>query len=447
MASNFVLFGAHDITSGGKLPLILSDISPEDRVKIEKALKEEFKGRVVSELPLVNGFTIEINPKKLQQFTKLLPPDANVRVDSRLRFPDPQSLAPLPDMKGPGDEGEGKNVFIETLGIQKLWEKGYTGKGVGVCVIDSGIPNHEDFGERITGWKDMSSEAKENNHDPFGHGGHIAGIIGGNGAASGGKIMGVAPDCNLIGVRITCVSEAIKAIQWAIENREKEGIDILNMSLGDYAIKSYKDDPWVQAAEKAIDAGLIVLVAAGNEGPGEKTISTPGISPRVITVGAYDDRNTPETGDDRIYENSSRGPTSMDNISKPDLLGPGVKIYAALSSGSTLDIASMPHIGDKYIAFSGSSMGVAGLTGVCALLKGADKTLTHDRAKALLMSTAVKLPDLDDNAQGAGRPDPVAAMEKLEKGTALAKAPSDSVISSEPPVSIASKGLEEWNFG
>jgi serine protease AprX len=442
-----VLFGANDITAGGTLPLILSDISPEDRVKIEKALKEEFKGRITSELPLVNGFTVEISPKKLQQFTKLLSPDANVRVDSKLRFPDPQSLIPLPDTKGPKDETDAKNVYIETLGIQKLWDKGYTGKGVGVCVIDSGIESHDDFGGRVTGWKDMSGDKKESNYDPFGHGTHVSGIIGGSGAASEGKIKGVAPDCNLIGVRITCVSEAIKAIQWAIENKEKEGIDILNMSLGDYAIKSYKDDPWAQASEKAIDAGLIVVVAAGNEGPGEKSVSTPGIDPRVITVGAYDDRKTPGTGDDTIYENSSRGPTTMDNITKPDLLGPGVKMYSTLSPGSTLDIADMPHIGARYIEMTGTSMATPVIAGVCAILKSADRTLTHDRVKTLLKETAVKMPELDDNAQGAGRVDPLAAAEKLEKGTVLAKAPADAVISPEPPVALASNSADGWNFG
>ncbi len=410
-----VLFGATDLTSEGKIPLILSDLTDKDRTELEKTLKR-FNGKVTSELPLVDGFTVEISAKKLKQFLKNLSPDANVRVDNKLKLPDPLALMPPPESKGPPVEE--KNVHAETLGLDKVWAQGFTGKGVGVCVIDSGIYSHEDLDGRIAGWKDISTAGKSDNYDPFGHGTHVAGIIGGNGKASEGKISGVAPDAQLIGVRITSVSEAIKAIQWAIDNKAKYGIKVLNMSLGDYAVKSYKDDPWAQAAEKAIDAGIVVIAAAGNEGPGAKSISTPGTDPRVITVGAFDDKKTPQVDDDIIADFSSRGPTTVDNLSKPDILAPGVNIFSTLSPGATLDIQDMPHIGTKYLAISGTSMATPIISGIAALLLSANPNLTHAQIKEILIKTADKMPNLDDNTQGAGRVDP---SEAIAMALAMAK--------------------------
>jgi len=419
-----VLFGTADLTNEGKVPLILSNLSGSDREGIEKALKQ-FKGKVTDELPLVDGFTVEISSKKIKQFLNSLPPDVNIRVDNKLKIPDPQALSPASEIKGPPVES--KNVYAETLGLDKVWAQGFTGKGVGVCVIDSGIHSHEDLDGRIAGWKDMSTEGKMENHDPFGHGTHVAGIIGGSGKASEGRISGVAPDANLIGVRITSVSEAIKALQWAIDNKAQHGIKIINMSLGDYAIKSYKDDPWAQAAEKAIDAGIIVIAAAGNEGPGAKSISTPGTDPRVITVGAFDDRKTPQVDDDIIADFSSRGPTSVDNLSKPDLLAPGVNIFSTLAPGATLDMSDMPHIGTSYLAISGTSMATPIVSGIAALLLSANPNLTHDQIKEILTQTADKMPDLDNLTQGAGRIDPGEAI-----ALALAMAKSAPLQASKP---------------
>jgi len=410
-----VLFGAMDLTTEGKVPLILSGLSESDRANVEKSLKE-LKGKVTSELPLVDGFTVEVNAKKVKQFLKNLPQEANVRVDNKLRLPDPQALMPPPETKGPPVEE--KNVYAETLGLDKVWAQGFTGKGVGVCVIDSGIYPHEDLDGRIAGWKDISTEGKSDSYDPFGHGTHVAGIIGGSGKASAGKITGVAPDAQLIGVRITSVSEAIKALQWAIDNKAKYGIKVINMSLGDYAVKSYKDDPWAQAAEKAIDAGIVVVAAAGNEGPGAKTISTPGTDPRVLTVGAFDDKKTPQVEDDIIADFSSRGPTTVDNLSKPDVLAPGVNIFSTLSPGATLDMQDMPHISDKYLAISGTSMATPIVSGIVALLLSANPNLTHDQIKEIITKTADKMPDLDGNTQGAGRVDP---NEAISMALAMAK--------------------------
>jgi serine protease AprX len=427
-AEDVMLFGAQDINENKKLPLILTSVSPDDREKLSRVLKEKFNGAITGDLPLVEGFTVEINPRKLQQFMKYLPASANVRVDNKIKYPDPQALIPTTDYKGPKDENkkpeETKNTFVDVLGLQKVWDKGYTGKGIGVCVIDSGIYSHEDL--TITGWKDLSMAGKENNYDPFGHGTQVSGIIGGSGKASQGKIKGVAPDVNLIGVRITSVSEAIKGLQWAIENKDSKGIKIINMSLGDYAIKSYKDDPWAQAAEKAIQAGLIVFVAAGNEGPPEKTISTPGTDPLVMTVGAYDDKRTAKEDDDTLADFSSKGPT-IDGLTKPNFLAPGKDIWGTLAPGSTLDIPDMDHLDDKYIRMSGTSQATPVGSGVGALLLSANPRLTQDQMMQILERTATRMPDLDENSQGKGKinvPAAIAMAEEMAK-TGRTEVPSE----------------------
>ena len=177
-----------------------------------------------------------------------------------------------------------------------------------------------------------------------------------------------------------------------------------------------------QAAEKAWDKGIVVVVAAGNEGPNEGTVSTPGIAPSVITVGAIDDQNTPQRDDDRIADFSSRGPTMPDGLEKPDIVAPGVEIYGPLSPDCTLDTPDMPHVGKEYIAISGSSMATPLVSGVAALLLQANPDLTNDEIKQILVSTAEDyLPRVDKNDQGAGLLDPYESMQvalkmKQEKG-------------------------------
>lgn len=411
------------VNPNGMLPIILTSVPEERKEDVRKLLAEKLKCRNISDLPLVDGLSVEIRPEKLKKLVRALPVDIGISIDRKIEYPNPvglyPNLPPTDPYKGP-NETEAKNVYIESLGFDKIWQKGYTGKGIGVCVIDSGIYSHEDFEGRIIGWKDMTPDGKGTNFDPFGHGTHVSGIIGGSGKASEGKIKGVAPDVNLVGVRITSVSEAIKALQWAIDNKDKYGLRVINMSLGDYAVKSYKDDPWAQAAEKAVAAGLVVVVAGGNEGPGPRSISTPGIDPRVITVGSLDDKKTVETEDDKLANNSSRGPTSVDNLDKPDTLAFGVNIYAPLSPKSKLDIPEIPHFANKYISFSGTSMATPMVTGLCALLLQANPNLTHDQIKSIILSTADQVPELDKYAQGKGRIDPVEALDK-----ALATSKSD----------------------
>ncbi|MCE1248584.1 MAG: S8 family peptidase [Firmicutes bacterium] len=400
-------------TPNGKIPIIISGKSHISLKRLKNKLAKEFgkeQAKFTDDLPLVAGLRVEVDPKDFGQIMKTLPQSSSVVIDNKIKYPDPEQLGIKP---GELEKNDRPALDIEnsTLGINRLWDMGLTGKGIGICVIDSGIYPHKDFEGRIKAFADMS-EGNPLPYDPYGHGTHVAGVAAGSGTEMAGKFKGVAPEADLISVRITSVAEAIKGIQWAIENKDKYNIKVLNMSLGDFPIKSYQNDPWAQAAEKAWDSGIMVVVAAGNEGPGEGTVSTPGIDPKVLTVGAFDDKNTPAREDDTLARFSSRGPTTPDGLVKPDILAPGVEIFGPLSPGSTLDTPDMPHVSDKYIAISGSSMATPLISGLTALMYQANPNLTNEDIKKILMDTADKyIPNAKPTEQGAGVVDPMEAIQ------------------------------------
>lgn len=230
------------------------------------------------------------------------------------------------------------NVATPSVHADWLHEEGLTGKEVTIAILDTGIYPHEDLTEpenRIVAFQDMVNH-KAAPYDDNGHGTHCAGDAAGNGRASGGVYAGPAPEAKLVGVKVLDkrgsgrLSTVIAGVQWCIDHKEKYSIDILSMSLGSRAVSRAADDPIVKIVEKAWECGMVVCVAAGNEGPEERTISSPGISSRVITVGAMNDNNTVDRGDDVPSDFSSRGPT-MDQLMKPDLLAPGTDIVSLRS--------------------------------------------------------------------------------------------------------------------
>lgn len=283
-----------------------------------------------------------------------------------------------------------------TIGSDYANEWGLTGKGVGVAVIDTGVHPHADLtspNNRIVAFKDFINKKSEP-YDDDGHGTHVAGIIAGNGFASRGKYMGVAPDANIIGIKVLnedgggSVSDVIAGIQWAIENKERYNIRVITMSLGTKAKTNYRQDPLCQAAEAAVGAGITVVTAAGNNGPKAETINSPAISPRVIAVGACDDRKAASPKQVTVAEFSSRGPTA-DGTVKPDLLAPGVKIH------------SLSNEGNGYTALSGTSMATPMVAGCAALLYEANPHFTPAKIKDAIVKNALSL-GLSPDVQGAG---------------------------------------------
>ena len=262
---------------------------------------------------------------------------------------------------------------------------------------------HRDFQDRIKFFKEFGVDPHRKPYDEYGHGTHVAGIAAGD----GDEIDGVAPEAELVGLRISSAKEAIEAIGWAVDHKEKLGINIINISLGITDTLPGFQDPFALAAQKAINAGILTVVAAGNEGnkcdraPCRRTISTPGTLPDAITVGAYSDSGTVATEDDVMLKGSSIGPTAVDGNSKPDIVAPGGRILATSASGS-IKARSLPTWRDYHFDW-GTSMSAPMVAGALALLREINPEITQIEAKRLLQTTAAEMPGVETVMQGAGR--------------------------------------------
>ncbi|TMK51067.1 MAG: peptidase S8 and S53 subtilisin kexin sedolisin, partial [Actinobacteria bacterium] len=255
---------------------------------------------------------------------------------------------------------------------------------------------------------------ESNCNDSYGHGTFIAGIIAGSGASSAGQYAGMAPGVNLISIKIagangtTDVSNVLAALQWVVSFKDRYNIKVLNLSLGTNGVQTYRTDPFDYAVEQAWQAGITVVVSAGNAGPNPGTISKPADDPFVITVGAVDDSSTPGLGDDFIPDFSARGPTASDGITKPDIVAPGTHIVSLRSPGSTID-QNFPHMDAYYHKGSGTSQAAGVVSGAAALLLQSRPTWSPDRVKFAFTSTAHNVASTNPNDVGSGEIDVNAA--------------------------------------
>lgn len=314
------------------------------------------------------------------------------------------------------------NVAAPAVGAPKTWESGYTGAGVGVAVLDTGVYPHPDLVSpvnRITVFKDFVRGRKKP-YDDNGHGTHVAGAIAGSGKMSDGKYKGTAPRANIIALKVLDkdgagpTSNIIEALQWCINNKKKYNIKVINISLGGSATESYKADPLCRAVAKAWDAGIVVCAAAGNDGPKVGTINSPGILPKIITVGAVNDKRTVTVNDDVPAEFSSRGPT-IDNLPKPDVAAPGVEIVSLRSPRSQLDKENNDfRVGQNYFRLSGTSMATPVCAGVTAVIVQANPALSPDRVKKILTDSCYKQNNVL-NICGAGEINAIKAVESARK--------------------------------
>ena len=286
------------------------------------------------------------------------------------------------------------NQARKSIHCEDLDTMGLTGAGVGVAVLDTGIYPHEDFENRIMAFKDFVRR-RPGPYDDNGHGTHIAAMIGGNGASSDGRYRGVAPGCGLIAVKVLdfrgngFASDVLAGLRWIRENKEKYGIRVVNISVGSLSRKDMSENSvLVRGVDAAWDDGLVVVVAAGNHGPGRMTITTPGISRKVITVGCSDDSKEVEVMGNRMVDYSGRGPT-MACISKPDLVAPGSGIISCCNQPG------------QYMPKSGTSMSTPLVSGAVALLLERYPQMTNRDVKLRLIERAVDM-GRPHNQQGWG---------------------------------------------
>lgn len=350
-----------------------------------RALIGKEGGRIIYELPLINSLAVELPSEALLKVV----PEARVK----MVWPDVQAKPCL-------------DVAVAATGADQVHQAGLTGKGVVIAVIDTGIAPHDDLMKpepRIVGWHDLVNGKKEP-YDDEGHGTHVAGIIAGNGYESEGKYTGMAPSALLVGVKALDkrgsgpISRVIAGIQWVVEHKEEYRIKAINLSLGAPPEEGYRTDPASKAVNAAWQAGLLVCAAAGNSGPQRRTITTPGISPRVLTVGSINDQGTVPREDDVINEFSSRGPT-IDRLPKPDLIAPGADITSLKPGGG-------------YVAQSGTSMATPMVAGAAALLWEKNPALSPNQIREIMVATAEDR-GYNKLIQGAGYLNTRAALEKV----------------------------------
>jgi serine protease AprX len=371
-----------------------------------------FGGTVGRQLGILGGFTAKV-PSDRVDALRAVPGVSEVTEDAGL------SLSSKEVEDQAAQSGSLYTIANQVTGAGAMWAAGYTGLGVDVAVIDSGVvpvkglddPGKVVYGPDLT--LENSGSAKQK--DTYGHGTHMSGIIAGRDPEAKGKenkgnasdFVGMAPDARIVSIKIadaqgqTDVSQAIAAIDWVVQNHDRNGMNIrvLNMSFGTDGVQDYLLDPLAYAAEQAWHKGIVVVVAVGNEGFGTGKVNNPAYDPYLIAVGSDSANGTATTADDTVSSFSNDG----DGTRNPDLIAPGDKVVSLRSNGSYLD-KTYPEarIGDRLFRGSGTSQAAAVVSGAAALLIQQRPTATPDEIKALLTGTASPIPGATAAQQGKG---------------------------------------------
>ena len=307
-----------------------------------------------------------------------------------------------------------------------LGASGVDGKGIGICVIDSGgnktLADFVTAGKsRVVAFQDFTGLGSAS--DAFGHGVHVTAIAAGNGSLSKGgnaSYCGVAPGASIVTCRVLDgngvgkVSNVIAAIDWAIANKTTYNIRVVNLSLGHPVFESFYTDPLTRACAVAVKKGIVVVAAAGNNGSSDGVtvyggIHSPGNAPWVIGVGSVDTGESIFRSDDDVSWFSSRGPTAIDGQIKPDLVAPGRDVVSLLQpqcriakDHPELIVRAGSSNTASYLRLSGTSMATPVVSGIVALVLQANSRLSPNAVKAVLMYTAQKMTEPNLLEQGAG---------------------------------------------
>ncbi|HXJ95391.1 MAG TPA: S8 family peptidase [Terriglobia bacterium] len=400
------------------------------------------------------------------------------------------------------------DLTAAAVNASAAWTAGWYGAGIGVAVIDSGVANEDDLNNNNVTLAPPNSHlppgsgnsvvyaqsfVAEDTNDHYGHGTHVAGIIAASGkdsicAPCTRTLRGMAPEASIINLKALnqngagTDSSVIAAIEQAIALKSKYNIRVINLSLGRPVFESYTQDPLCQAVEAAWKAGIVVVVAAGNDGrdnsqgtEGYGTITAPGNDPYVITVGAMKTEGTPTRTDDLIASYSSKGPTMIDHVVKPDIVAPGNQVVSLLASGGatlpktysqtlipTAYYSVGPANSGKYFVLSGTSMATPVVSGAVADMLQAQPSLTPDQVKARLMKTAYKIfpssstttdpttgavyvDQYDVLTVGAGYLDIQAALADTTVATGTALSPTASVDPTTGDVYLVADPSSVWD--
>lgn len=275
----------------------------------------------------------------------------------------------------------------------------YLGAGVTVAVLDTGLAPHPDFRNKVFAFQDFVN-GQDILYDDNGHGTHVCGVIGGRGSASNGEYAGIAPECNLAVLKVLdskgngSVEDVTQAVKWILNNQSRYQIRIVNISVGmPVHSRQNEETRLIQGVESLWDAGLVVVVAAGNLGPMEGSITVPGISRKVITVGSSNDQDSVVVGGGRKVNYSGRGPTE-ECVCKPDVVAPGSRI-------ASCNAKYIIQRGKPYVVKSGTSMATPVVSGAIADLLSKYPDMSNTEVKLRLRETCSDL-GMQQNRQGWG---------------------------------------------
>ena len=311
-----------------------------------------------------------------------------------------------------------------TIGAVQVWEgvaglAPLTGDRIGVAVLDSGVDRrHPALRDRVVASVDLTGG---DDVDRYGHGTHVAAKIAGAAGltADTAEYQGIATGAHIVSLRVLgddgsgVASTVIEAVDWAIEHRHRYNIRVINLSLGGEVLQPYRDDPLCEAVGRAIDAGIVVVVAAGNVAPSADghrvfgTVKSPANHPRVITVGALDTKQTGDRSDDSVPLWSATGPSKFDLVMKPDFVAPGTRVTSAEAAGSYLSTAFPErHVAglgaSSYQQLSGTSMAASVVSGAVALLLESRPRLSPQETKLVLQITSSFMPSEGLAVAGSG---------------------------------------------
>ena len=352
---------------------------------------EAFGGVVERYIPIIDGFVAEVPAAAVPDLRRL---DGiySVTLNSRVRL-----LGNIDGIDPNKDPGSWLKVAKNTK-LLEMWQHGFTGQGVDVALIDSGVAPVDGLAMQVINGPDLSFDSQAENLtdvDTYGHGTHLAGLIAGRDSSiAPGKededvdkrFVGAAPGARIVSLKVAA-SDGLN-------------IRVLNLSFGTDGTQSYLEDPLAYAVEVAWLRGIVVVVSAGNSGFGTAQLNNPAYDPYVIAVGADDTRGTDDPKDDVIPAWQTRGNATR----HPDLVAPGKSLISLRDPGSFVDEANPgARVGStRFFRGSGSSQAAAIVSGAAATVLEQHPELTPDQVKALLMTTSVPLPNADPVAQGAG---------------------------------------------
>jgi len=365
-----------------------------------KQLVAELAGRTTDELPIINGLVAHMSASAA----------AKLAGKQGIRAVSLNAAVKKTSLVGGIDTSLLQTSYPDSVQAPKAWSNA-TGKGVGVAVVDTGIAgtlpdfrtSQSDSTSRVVATASTNPYATSDN-DSYGHGTHVAGIIAGNGGNRpssdplDGDYVGVAPDANLISVKVAdekgdaTVLDAIYGLQFVVDYKSTYNIRVVNLSLESSDPQSYKTDPLDAAAEAAWFNGIVVVAAAGNRGTDADAVNyAPGNDPYVISVGGVDDQGTKNTLDDSIASWSSRG-TTQDGFAKPDVLAPGAHIVSDLAPNSAFTtLCPTCIVGGQYIRAGGTSMAAPMVSGAVADMLQVRSNLTPDQVKAAIVGGGRKV--------------------------------------------------------